>query len=112
MFRQLSPQDREAATGLSRSSLPDQLANDALFEPITPPELSLAETITPANYSERLLLPPLPPGEGRVRENREGEAPPSSAEPCLPGRANSAEPFFRPGFGSARAPRPPDPTFT
>jgi len=46
MFRQLSAQDREAAAGLSRSSLPDQLADDALFEPITPPELVLAETIT------------------------------------------------------------------
>jgi hypothetical protein len=46
MFRQLSPQDREAAAGLSRSSLPAQLADDALFEPITPPELALADALT------------------------------------------------------------------
>jgi hypothetical protein len=61
LFRQLSPQDRQAATGLSRSSLPDQLTDDALFEPITPPELALAESIT----RELLGKPPSTPSPAR-----------------------------------------------
>jgi hypothetical protein len=46
MFRQLSPGDREAAAGLSRSSLPAQLGEDALFEPVSAAELAVGEAMT------------------------------------------------------------------
>jgi hypothetical protein len=45
MFRKLTPEDRHAAAGMSRSGLAGMLADDSSLEPVSPAELVLAESM-------------------------------------------------------------------